>query len=68
MSKRLQRPRQCIVPGCDRLPKGNGLCPAHYRKQRLYGDPLEDRTHRRRTKPSEDPAWLELLERWPTTT
>lgn len=32
--------RQCEIDGCERTHFGLGYCSAHYRKFRLYGDPL----------------------------
>jgi hypothetical protein len=30
----------CSIDGCTRLRQGRGLCPTHYRRLRIYGDPL----------------------------
>lgn len=32
--------RNCEIEGCDRIHFGLGYCSAHYRRFRLYGDPL----------------------------
>ncbi len=31
---------KCKIDGCSKEAQAVGLCPAHYRKKRLYGDPL----------------------------
>lgn len=31
---------RCSVDGCDRRPQGRGLCKYHWKRWRLYGDPL----------------------------
>ncbi len=38
----LQAPRdgECAVDGCDRFIRSRRLCEKHYRRLRLYGDPL----------------------------
>lgn len=32
--------RSCSIEGCDRKPQGRGYCKYHWKKWRLYGDPL----------------------------
>jgi hypothetical protein len=35
--------RTCQIEACGKRVHGRGLCPMHYRKWRLYGDPLASR-------------------------
>jgi len=39
-------PRQCSIHGCVKPIHGNGLCHAHCRRMRIYGDPLAGKTPR----------------------
>ncbi|MGY2700771.1 hypothetical protein [Nocardioides sp. HB32] len=32
--------RLCILSGCERPVRLHGFCPRHWRRWRLYGDPL----------------------------
>lgn len=49
----MSRPRTwCTVPGCPRVHLANGFCVPHYRRWRIYGDPLAGRP----------PTWLSPLE------
>lgn len=37
---RCSNANRCTVDGCERKPAGNGLCKYHWKKNKLYGDPL----------------------------
>lgn len=34
----------CSIPNCDKIPRGKGLCSAHYTRLRRHGDPLKGTT------------------------
>lgn len=36
--------KTCCIDGCNKIARSKGLCDCHYRKLRLYGDPLADHT------------------------
>lgn len=56
--------RTCIVPGCDRLIAGSGMCKYHHKRWRLYGDPLEP-SHRPRYTEAEIAKCRDLMRTGP---
>lgn len=44
MAKKPTKPVYCSVVACEKVAKSRGLCDAHWKRWRRYGDPLAGRT------------------------
>jgi hypothetical protein len=63
-------PKLCSIEGCDKYVIGRGLCPKHYRRWKLYGDPLathprtkkEPERHGMKGKPEYN-SWCSMVQR-----